>query len=428
MCEPREQAGREPYDVAVDLHRKTLFVLVATRDGTELQHLRVPNTTAGQEKLLALIRPGDRVVIEATTGAHAWADRLEQAGGTVFIGDPGENRLVGHRGKKTDYRDCRALLKLLRSGELKTVWRADTATRELRYLSGERRFINKGLVAVKNRLMAVLIDQGLRPPKPPWTAEGAAWLSEQELSERVRGVLTRGLVLLEVITAVKLNQERELQEAACSNEAAQLLMQEVGFGAGVAVLALGELGDPERFARSKEMASYAGLDPRVHRSDERGAAGGGGIAKAGRAGLRWLLMEAAWSHVEHDGPEAKLFHRLVGRGKPVGVAIVAVARKLLVRAFWVLKNKAPLPDVDVERYERKLARLGAHRPYTQEAQPSNRAWAAERIAALTGGPPALPPACARRRRRQAPGKRSDPVWAGLETLTAAIAQAGAGGV
>jgi transposase len=412
--------------VAVDLHRQTLFVVVMTRDGEELRHLRLPNTAAGEEKLLALLAAGDRVVIEATTGAHTWANRLERAGASVFISDPGANRLVGQRGKKTDYRDCRALLKLLRSGELQTVWHADAATRELRYLNGERQYLNKGLVGLKNRLLALLLDQGLRPPQPPWTTEGAAWLAAQELSPRVRGLTLRSLVAIEALTAVKAAHEGEILTEACASDRAQLLMQEVGFGASVAVLLLGEVGDPGRFARSKELVSYAGLDPRVHRSDTHGAAGGLGIAKAGRAALRWLLTEAAWSHVEHGGPEAALFHRLVARGKPVGVAIVAVARKLLVRAFWVLKQGSPLADVDVKRYERKLVKLAAYRPYTEEAQPNNRVWAAERVKALTGAAPALPPARPRPRRRPRARKQEAVAKRGLELLmpTPALAAAG----
>src|SRR5690242_20417880 len=70
-------AERAPWDVAVDLHRRNLFVLVAERSGREVRHLRLPHSEWGIAQLLALLGPGDRVVLEATGGALALARRLE---------------------------------------------------------------------------------------------------------------------------------------------------------------------------------------------------------------------------------------------------------------------------------------------------------------------------------------------------------------
>jgi hypothetical protein len=88
----------------------------------------------------------------------------------------------------------------------------------------------------------------------------------------------------------------------------------------------------------------------------------GSITKAGRTPLRWLMVEVAWAHVAAQGPEAQRYHRLVAKGKPKGVAIVALARHLLVVAYRLLADEAPYRQVDTKKYEDKLQALAAYRP------------------------------------------------------------------
>src|SRR5690348_15816794 len=121
--------------VAVDAHRKTLFVVVGDRAGNELLRRRFSSTSAGEEELIRLLEPEDVVVVEATAGVFRLANRLEKSGATIRVVDPQQARLVGMRGKKTDYRDCRALLQHLRSGTLVEVWRPDATTRVIRQLT-----------------------------------------------------------------------------------------------------------------------------------------------------------------------------------------------------------------------------------------------------------------------------------------------------
>src|SRR5947209_3528060 len=108
---PLRPGGR---DVAIDVHRKRLAVLIVDAEGTTLLRERLPATAEGEAELLRHLRGEDRVALEATTGAHRLANRLEQTGATVIVADPQHNRLLGMRGKKSDWRDCQALLSHLR--------------------------------------------------------------------------------------------------------------------------------------------------------------------------------------------------------------------------------------------------------------------------------------------------------------------------
>ena len=125
--------------------------------------------------------------------------------------------------------------------------------------------------------------------------------------------------------------------------------------------------------------------------------GGGRISKSGRPLLRWVMVEVAWAHVLADGPEAGLYHRLVARGKPKGVAITALARHLLVLAWKLLTRGENYQKLERWGYLRKLAILAASRPAAERKAgggTTDIAWARERYRELTGEEPpvAAPPA------------------------------------
>ena len=96
------------------------------------------------------------------------------------------------------------------------------------------------------------------------------------------------------------------------------------------------LGDPSRFADSKELASYAGMIPGEHSSGQRQRLGG--LTKQGNPLLRFLWSEAAIHAVRRD-PELKSFyrHKLIQKG--LGKARAAVARKLGIRMWVMLRDQ-----------------------------------------------------------------------------------------
>ena len=411
--DPEPVAGapeeRVPWDLAVDRHRRSLVVVCMDRDGQERWRRRFPATSEGEADLHRRLQPGDRVVMEATSGVHRLANFLESSGAQVIVADAHQARLLGMRGKKTDWRDCLALLRHLRAGEIAAVWRPDAATRAVRQLTRERHAYNQGIGRLKNRIRALLYEEGLEYGGNLWTEAGQAWITHVSLRPAARRILERERLALASLVPLKALQEEELAERAVAWPEAQRLMQILGFGAAGAVMWLGEVGEVSRFASAKQLVSYAGLDPRVHQSDTTHRTGS--VSKAGRSQLRWLMVEIAWSHVLHQGPEAELYHRLVRRGKLPGVAIVALARHLLVVAHRLLTHQENYRQLNAATYERKLIALGARRPWSEDPQETNRDWGASRYEAVTGqrAPRTLSSAAARGTRRRAkPTRRSRP--------------------
>ena len=109
----------------------------------------------------------------------------------------------------------------------------------------------------------------------------------------------------------KLNQR--VAEQACERLGARLLMTHPGVGPVTALATDVFLGDPARFADSKDLASYVGMIPSEHSSGRRQRLGG--VSKQGNPLLRFLWGEAGAHTVRRD-PELKRFYRrkLVQKG------------------------------------------------------------------------------------------------------------------
>ena len=110
------------------------------------------------------------------------------------------------------------------------------------------------------------------------------------------------------------------------------------------------------FASTRKVAAYAGLEPTEHSSAEIRQYGA--ISKAGSRLLRFLLGEAAQVAVRTDEQLRAFYRRLLARrGK--AKAVVAVARKLLIRCFIMLRD-----EIDYAEFQRRGVEVRSARVYT----------------------------------------------------------------
>ena len=126
-----------------------------------------------------------------------------------------------------------------------------------------------------------------------------------------------------------------MREAAENNPQSCLLMTHPGVGPVVSLTYVLTIGDWKRFQRSRELASYLGLIPSEDSSGDKRRMGH--ISKQGNTLLRWLLVQAAIKAQAHDAR----WHRqylCLSLNKHHGVAKVAIARKLAVRLYWMLRS------------------------------------------------------------------------------------------
>ena len=138
--------------------------------------------------------------------------------------------------------------------------------------------------------------------------------------------------------------DRVVAEQAYVRIEARRSMTHPGVGPGTALAFTLTMGSAECFGRGKQVASYLGLIPAEHSSGGRRQRLGH-ISKQGSPFLRGLLVEAAQSAVQHEPEMRRAYQRLAQR-KCRALAKVAMARKLAVRLYWMLRLQMGLRAAD----------------------------------------------------------------------------------
>ena len=101
---------------------------------------------------------------------------------------------------------------------------------------------------------------------------------------------------------------------------------------------MSEIGDINRFKTFKQFASYIGLIPRISQSGEKLYTGK--MTYRNNNYLRPLLVEAAWQSIRSDPAMLAYYKHACGKTMSKK-AIIKVARKLLSRIMYVMKNRKP---------------------------------------------------------------------------------------
>jgi transposase len=275
-----------------------------------------------------------RIGVEAT-GNFRWFRRLlHQLGFELLLGDPNKIHASNPRKQKTDKRDARHILDLMCHGRFPVVWQAGAENEDLRQLLLHRCRLVRMQVRVKNQLDAMAKNEGLVGSQG-WSAKRRQQIEAMALSgwdDRRRSDL---LYLHDQLEEQIAPLEKAVEQAAEDNPQCCLLMTHPGVGPVISLAYVLTIGDWKRFQRSREWASYLGLIPEEESSGKKRRLGG--ISKQGNALLRWLLVQGANKAQGKDASWHRQYVRL-SLNKHHGVAKVAIAHKLAVRLYWMLRS------------------------------------------------------------------------------------------
>ena len=189
---------------------------------------------------------------------------------------------------------------------------------------------------VKNQLQALALNQGLQLKRKLWSEAGRAELPALPMLPLTARRRQELLQLLDQLAAAIVDLDREVAKEANTRPAVRRLLTQPGVGPVTALAFVLTLGPPSRFARGKQVASYFGLIPREASSGGRPRLGG--ISKQGNSLMRWVLVEAAQRAARWEPQLRRGYPRLAQR-KNRALAKVAIARKLAVRLYWMLRGE-----------------------------------------------------------------------------------------
>ncbi len=301
--------------VGIDVSKQWLDVHILPSG----EALRVSNDGKGLGSLMKQlegVKP-DAVGVEATGGYERFAvSELGAAGFPVLVINPRQVRsyadAVGKRAK-TDPIDAAVIADFVRATQPEIRPLRDEQTIELAQLVARRRQIVSMIVAEENR---------------------SKQIRERKALKSIKRLL---VALRRELKSIDGNLDDQIRNSPLWRVREELLTTVPGVGSNVARTLIAEMPELGQLSR-RQIAALAGLAPWTRTSGKwRGKSFTGG----GRGTVRSALFMAALCAIRHN-PVLKAFrNRLVEKGKPKKIAVVAVMRKLLITLNAMIRDQKP---------------------------------------------------------------------------------------
>lgn len=286
------------------------------------------------------------------TGAQAgWVADMLRGIGLTFkaanVNDPAWKWT--NNPNKSDRKDAHRLAMMYQHGFFPEVHIPKKHVRQKRSLVAYRKKLSDRCTEIKNSIRAIMTAQALHLPagKKCWTQQHLPVLQEQarpcqdieDPCQLWRCQLYTELQLLAAAREQLASIEAKLDALNKEQDAVQLVMTAQGVGPRTAEALVATIDDPHRFKSGRHVCSYVGFTPRRFQSGDTDRSGR--ISKRGNPLLRALLVQASWAALQFQW--ARDIYERVRRGSPKRkkIAIIAVARHMLVRCWAMLRDEKP---------------------------------------------------------------------------------------
>jgi transposase len=328
--------------VGLDIHPDSFAAAIL--EGREALRARVAHSITKQplEGLVAWARrhttAADVLIIEASANTFAVTERLKALGRQVFILESHRAGQIGKSYLANDRVDAVKIARIYLSGLAIEVWHPDAATRQRRELLSAYQRCVQDSTRAQLHLRSFLNEHALRLPKGfrlcrPEALPRLLALKEWSARQKVLLEEMHGLLLAARERRTRLRRLMALEIEETPDFLRLYKLAGLSLVTTYALVAL--VGDITRFASSKKLVSYFGLNPSVvesGNSDDSGA-----LHMHGRGNIRALLIQVSKRLLTTANPLQKWGLSVAlrrGRNK----AAVAVARKLTVAIWHVMKG------------------------------------------------------------------------------------------
>ena len=304
------------------------------------------------------LKKDDYVFLEASTNTFAFSDLIKDKVKEVVVVDPFQFKAMINSGKKTDKINARTFAEtgkyhIETGGDfLPTVYIVDEPIRKLRSLFTTYNLITKEITMVKNRIHS-LFRQNLKSCGDPADKE----LLEMDLAaaalDAVYEVQVRVLAeVLKHLLEVKARIKREILLLGASfKEDLDILVSISGVSVFGALAMISDYATIERFSKAKQFSRYLRSTPRSEVSNETRK--DGKTQKSGRKLSVKLLLQGL-GHFRDESPYLSEFYWRLRKGKGACRARMAVARKMFVAIFYMLKKREYYRYMNEVLHDRKM--------------------------------------------------------------------------
>ena len=332
-----------PFYLGIDLHLKRTYLVLMDDTGKVLDERRIQNLDISQY-LQGNVPRETYAVLEATRNWAFMYDLLAEHVARVELAHPKELKAIATAAVKTDRIDAKVLANLARLNFLPTSYAASKEIRDLRLYTRHREWRVRQRTQAKNRIHAVLARYNLVSPVADlFGTQGREFLEQAHgvMRPTAQRVVADNLNLIEHLDEQIEALEADLEFNDEQQQDIKLMKTMPGVGQVTATTILAEIGDIQRFSSPKALCHWAGLTPRVRKSDQ--VVHHGRITKQGSPYLRAAMTRAATVASRSSKRWYHLHEKLLPRCGKTG-AKVAVARHLLTVVYCMLKRQQPYQE------------------------------------------------------------------------------------
>lgn len=295
------------------------------------------------------LSPQDVVVLEASGNSFEVARRLHALGFTALVLESTQAGRIREGFCQDDRHSAVKLARVYLSGLAKIVWQPDARTREYREVFFAHRNAVKDATRCRNRIRSFLNEHcvRLRPGTPLVGPGGEAFALKAKAWSAVQAELLRERFgQLRESEARRVKFERLMVRELLAQPRWARLWRLMGVRHRVAFGLMAMIGDINRFPNPKQLVGYLGLAPRKKQSGQDAKGADLGIGDCGRKDVRALLLQSAQNALtQRASPLHKWGWKLLIR-KHRNQAAAAIARKLAVSIWYLLKGHfTPLLEV-----------------------------------------------------------------------------------
>jgi transposase len=328
----------------LDMHKRFSVVTVIDEDGEPVvAGKRLANNDEEIKGFFEQFKDDVQVVLEAGANWYWICDLLDDLGLDNKLCHPLKTKAIASAKIKTDKIDSSILSQLSRMNFVPEAYKPDVETRHLRELLRYRASLVSMRTSIKNRVHALLTRLNVEHPFTDlFGKSGLEYLRNLELAPVYRNALDGYLEVMESLNEEIKTADTTVRKRCRSCPEVALLQTMPGIGYTISLTILSEIGDINRFHSAKHLASFSGLVPSTSQSGNN--LRHGRITRQGSVWLRWALVEAAVKGAMKPGPLRDFYLRL-RKKKGNGVARVAVARKMCLYIYYMLKENKDFNEV-----------------------------------------------------------------------------------
>jgi len=319
--------------VGLDVSKNEIVCVGKDMDGNILYEDKFGVSQDELNRMVGSIGSDSTFAVEASTKGIFVYDCLHSMNINIKVANPIKMRLIAESGKKTDREDASIIADYLRTNMLPLCYMPNKEDREIRDMVRHRKNMVNTRTVIKNKMRAILAREGIDLPYSDILGnKSLSELQNIEIGNVQKDALNKLGRVAEVLNDEIDDYDKKISERFEDSKEAQLLVTVPGIGKYSAVHIMSAIGDIHRFPSDEELASYAGLTPKVFQS------GSTRIDKGIRHGdklLNWVLIQDAHAAVMRKGKLRKYYLKQK-RKKGHQKAIVSTARKMVEIIYCML--------------------------------------------------------------------------------------------